>query len=116
VTAATGSLNLSAEAKERAVVLHGLSEADVTKADIERVVWNMPKVRQLRYPVKDANGDTTAVILYRGIRDAALAVQQLCKQQLGGKFVNSVLINYQFLSFLNSLILFVIRPLYLLTI
>lgn len=58
----------------------------VTVEDLTRVAGKAPKVRQVRYPVLDTNGMTTAIILYRGKQEARKAAQHLGKQQLAGQY------------------------------
>jgi len=77
--------HLTTEAAKRTVVLRGIV-VGTERQDVEKLVGNLNRVRQLRYPVVVGGscGDCCAAVVYRGTRDALRAVQRLQSRTIAG--------------------------------
>ena len=76
---------LSTEAAKRTVILSGI-KTGTDRQVVEKLVGNMKRVRQLRYPVvvQEDAAELHAAVIYRGKRDALKAVQRLNSQTFAG--------------------------------
>jgi len=77
--------HLTDEAAKRTVVLFGIKMGS-DRQTVEKLVGNLKRVRQLRYPavMHDDDSDLCAAVIYRGKRDALKAVHRLNSQICAG--------------------------------
>jgi len=77
--------HLTDEAAKRTVVLFGI-KMGTDRQTVEKIVGNLKRVRQLRYPVimHDDDCERCAAVIYRGKRDAVKAVHRLNSQICAG--------------------------------